>query len=101
VSEPLSIWLEEDILQCIQKYNIPKADIYHKGASRTGCMFCGFGAQFDDDNRFNLLYSLYPKAYKQFLEYENCGVTYRTALRQVFSACGKCLHDEAPPTLFG
>jgi len=49
-SMPLSIWLEQDIWDCIEKYKIPIAEIYKKGANRTGCMFCGYGCQFPDDN---------------------------------------------------
>lgn len=54
-SQPLSIWMEQDIWDYIAKYNLPIAEIYHKGAQRTGCMGCGFGAQFADDTRFRVL----------------------------------------------
>ena len=100
VSRPLSIWLEQDVWQCIEKYDIPIADIYHKGAMRTGCMFCGYGCQFADDNRLKLVHSMYPKMYDMFMGYTNNGVTYREALRKVLAVNKLYLPDEQPPTLF-
>lgn len=99
-SMPLSIWLEQDIWDCIEKYNIPIAEIYKKGAKRTGCMFCGYGIQFPDDNRLQLVYDLYPKWYEHFMKYENNGVTYREAMRKVLAVNGLYLPDEKPKTLF-
>lgn len=100
-SLPLSIWLEKDIWDCIKKYNIPISDIYIKGAKRTGCMFCGYGCQFKNDNRLKLVYDLYPKFYNLFMNYTNNGVTYREAMRKVLSVNGLYLPDEQPPSLFG
>lgn len=99
-SRPLSIWMEDDILECIRKYDIPIADVYHKGMRRTGCAFCGFGAQFPEDNRLEFAYRYYPKLYQQFLDYENNGVKYRDALRKVLKANNLHLPDEKPLTLF-
>lgn len=76
------------------------ADIYHKGAKRTGCMFCGYGCQFKDDNRLQLCYELYPKMYNHFMNYTNNGVTYREAMRKVLAVNGLFLPDEKPKTLF-
>ena len=99
-SMPLSIWLEKDVWECIEKYHIPISEIYHKGAKRTGCMFCGYGCQFKDDNRLQLVYDLYPKFYDLFMKYENNGVTYREALRKVLAVNHLYLPDERPKTLF-
>ena len=33
------------------------------GCQRTGCMFCGFGCYFDDDNRFEQMRETHPKQY--------------------------------------
>lgn len=93
-SLPLSIWLEKDIWDYIEKRNLKIADIYHKGANRTGCMFCGYGCQFKDDNRLQLVYDLYPKAYNMFMNYTNNGITYREALRKVLAVNGLSLPDE-------
>lgn len=99
-SQPLSIWLEEDIWAYIERFNLPIADIYHKGAMRTGCMGCGFGAQFADDTRFRVLYSNYPKCYDMVMNYTNNGVTFREALRKALAVNGLYLPDEQPPPLF-
>lgn len=99
-SMPLSIWLEQDIWDCIEKYKIPIAEIYKKGANRTGCMFCAYGVQFPNDNRLQLVYNLFPKWYTHFMKYESNGVTYREAIRKVLAVNGLHLPDEKPKTLF-
>lgn len=99
-SQPLSIWMEQDIWDYIAKYNLPIAEIYHKGAQRTGCMGCGFGAQFADDTRFRVLLANYPKCYDMVMNYTNNGVTFREALRKVLAVNKLYLPDEQPPTLF-
>lgn len=99
-SNPLSIWLEDDVWGYIKERQLPIADIYNKGAKRTGCMFCGFGCQFADDNRLRLVHSMYPKMYDMFMGYTNNGVTYREALRKVLAVNKLYLPDEQPPTLF-
>lgn len=99
-SQPLSIWVEEDIWAYIERFGLPIADIYCKGATRTGCMGCGFGAQFADDTRFRVLYRNYPKCYDMVMNYTNNGVTFREALRKALAVNGLYLPDEEPPTLF-
>lgn len=99
-SRPLSIWLEKDIYECIDKYNIPICSIYDKGVDRTGCSFCGFGVQFKQDNRLQFLYDNHRKLYDTFMSYENNGVTYKDALRKILSVNGLYLPDEKPLTLF-
>lgn len=93
-SLPLSIWLEEDIWKYIEKRNLKIADIYYKGAKRTGCTFCGYGCQFKDDNRLQMCYEMYPKMYEMFMNYTNNGITYREALRKVLAVNGLELPDE-------
>lgn len=93
-SLPLSIWLEDDIWKYIEKRNLKIADIYKKGAKRTGCMFCGYGIQFKDDNRLKMCYEMYPKMYNKFMNYTNNGVTYREAARKVLAVNGLVLPDE-------
>ena len=100
MSLPLSIWTEEDVWKCIEKYKIPISDIYAKGAKRTGCMFCGYGCQFKEDTLLQLVYDLYPKWYDKFMGYTNNGVAYREALRDVLAVNGLYLPDEKPKELF-
>lgn len=94
VSNPLSIWNEQDVWGYIKNRKLPIADIYHKGAQRTGCMFCGYGCQFKNDNRLKLIYELYPKMYHRFMNYTNNGIPYRVGLREVLSINGLSLPDE-------
>lgn len=98
-SMPLSIWTEQDIWDYIKERNLPISDIYNKGAKRTGCMFCGYGCQFKNDNRLQLVYDMYPKFYKMFMNYENNGVKYRDAMRKVLAVNGLYLPDEKPSDL--
>lgn len=91
-SQPLSFWLEQDILQYIKDNNITIADIYGdviykdkngnrydstlcghcgklacSGVARTGCAFCGFGAGNEHKtlgkSRYELLAEKYPQIY--------------------------------------
>ena len=91
-SYPLSIWTDADIWTYLRKFNVHYCELYNKGAVRTGCMFCGFGAHLEKptSSRFAMLYDLHPKAYEVFMRYENNGITYREALRAV----GVVLPDE-------
>lgn len=91
-SYPLSIWTDADIWAYLRKFNVPYCELYDKGAIRTGCMFCGFGAHLENpySSRFSMLYDLHPKAYEVFMRYENNGITYREALRTI----GVLLPDE-------
>lgn len=95
-SLPLSIWTERDIWDYIHRFNIAYSPIYDvPGIKRTGCMFCGFGAQFPGDCRFRVLYDLHPKFYAYAMNLTNNGVPLRTALRRM----GVSLPDEEQ-TLF-
>lgn len=47
-----------------------------------------------EDQRFNLLFKLYPKYYEMVMNYTNNGVKFRDAVRQVLSVTGKELPDE-------
>ena len=95
-SMPLSIWTDDDIWQFVNDRNIKLADIYDKGVKRTGCVACGFGCQFADDTRLEVLYKEYPKLYNHVLGYTNNGVSYRQALREMLAVDGLYLPDENP-----
>lgn len=83
-SYPLSIWTDEDIWAYIRTLDIPYCELYDMGHARTGCMVCGFGAQYETEvSRFELLYRQHPKAYRIFMDYSNNGVSYRDALRRI------------------
>ena len=90
VSNPMSFWTEQDVLQYIKENNIPIASVYGDvvfaeepdqmridfadglpcgelcttGCNRTGCMFCAFGAHLEKgETRFQQLKRTHPKQY--------------------------------------
>lgn len=90
VSNPMSFWTEQDVLQYIKDFKIPIAPVYGDvvftedpdqmridfadglpcgklcttGCDRTGCVFCGFGAHLEKgETRFQRLKRTHPKQY--------------------------------------
>lgn len=100
ISNPMSFWTEQDVLSYIKKYNIPIASVYGSvvfeednvllcdsltgngkltttGCKRTGCIYCGYGAQNKNDDRFVRLKQTHPKQYEYCLgggEYNKDGL---------------------------
>ena len=85
-SHPLSIWTEQDILEYIYTYKIPYASVYGEikqdckgkyfttGESRTGCMFCMFGAHLEKEpNRFQRMKETHPSQYDYCIRDESLG----------------------------
>ena len=76
-SQPMSFWTESDVLEYIDTYKIPYCheiygEIIHDesgyhttGASRTRCIFCGFGCHLEKEpNRFQRLKETHPRQYE-------------------------------------
>lgn len=77
ISNPMSFWNENDVLQYIIENKLPIASVYGDiiengtpckycttGCKRTGCMFCGFGAHLEtNEGRFEILKKTHPKQY--------------------------------------
>lgn len=92
ISNPMSFWTEQDVLQYIKRYNIPIASVYGEivykedpyqmrlgdyleeyadadkltttGCDRTGCIFCAFGCHLEKDiSRFQRLKETHPRQY--------------------------------------
>lgn len=87
-SQPMSFWLEQDVLQYIKDEGLEIASVYGdivtvdadgmeydnllapcgqlkcSGCQRTGCIFCGFGAHLDKEPRFVRLAKTHPKQYE-------------------------------------
>lgn len=91
ISNPMSFWTEQDVLQYIKKYNLPIASVYGEvaysenpeqmrleefdyecgteklettGCDRTGCIFCGFGCHLEKGkSRFERLKETHPRQY--------------------------------------
>ena len=86
ISQPLSFWTEQDVLQYIKENNLPICSVYGDivsvdtdknqyesslvgsklkttGCQRTGCIFCAFGAHCRGYTRFLDLKNTHPKQY--------------------------------------
>ena len=76
-SNPLSFWIEQDVLEYLVKFNVPYCSVYGEikqdkngkyyttGEHRTGCIFCGFGCHLEDEpNRFQRLKETHPKLWE-------------------------------------
>lgn len=91
VSNPLSFWTENDILQYLYENKVPYCSIYGEiipdgeidgqvcmyitpkfkltGLQRTGCMFCMFGAHLEQEpNRFQRMKVTHPEIYNYCLK---------------------------------
>ena len=78
ISNPMSFWTEQDVLQYIKENNIPIASVYGDvvykensnqlcttGCNRTGCIFCAFGAHLEKgESRFERLKHTHPRQYE-------------------------------------
>jgi 3'-phosphoadenosine 5'-phosphosulfate sulfotransferase (PAPS reductase)/FAD synthetase len=63
-SNPMLFWNTEDVLQYAKRENIALAKVYSMGYTRTGCVFCMFGAHLEKPtNRFHRLKETHPKLY--------------------------------------
>ena len=74
VSQPMSFWTDQDVLQYIKEYDVAYVSVYGDiivgandmltttGCNRTGCVFCGFGCHLEKaPNRFQKLKTTHPK----------------------------------------
>ena len=104
ISNPMSFWLDQDVLLYIYKNKIPICSVYGDvvkvnevegqydledlgifeierpelkttGCNRTGCMFCGYGCQFETpgEGRFELMKRTHPKQYEFIMKPEEAG----------------------------
>jgi len=83
-SWPLAIWTEADVWQYIRDRGLQLPDIYEKGATRTGCMGCGFGAHIHDEG-LTVMQNLWPRWYNMVMDYENNGIRYGEAIDKMMS----------------
>ena len=84
-SQPMSFWLEQDVLDYLRLTGIPYASIYGNiveqggklvttGAHRTGCMFCMFGLHLEKEpNRFQCMALTHPKQHDFCINKLGCG----------------------------
>lgn len=81
-SWPLAIWTEQDVWQYIKDRRLAIPDIYDKGATRTGCMGCGFGVQRSTEG-LEVMRREWPRWYELIMNYENNGIHYGDAIQKV------------------
>ena len=96
-SQPMSFWTEQDVLQYLKEFNIPYCSIYGDiiedengnlkttSCSRTGCVFCAFGAQIEKEpNRFQLLKESHPKLWNYCMKpWDEGGLGMKEVLKQI------------------
>jgi 3'-phosphoadenosine 5'-phosphosulfate sulfotransferase (PAPS reductase)/FAD synthetase len=80
-SLPLAIWNDDDVWAYIRDRHLALPDIYEQGATRTGCMGCGFGAHLNPTG-IDTMRRLWPKWYDLVMNYENNGIRYGDALQK-------------------
>jgi len=79
ICSPLSLFTEDNIWECIDKFNIEICPIYYdqiidgelvKAEKRTGCAWCLFGlyCESKDDNRITRLSKREPNRYKSMMD---------------------------------
>ena len=84
-SQPLSFWLEQDVLRYLQLTGLAYSPIYGEitqnggrlvttGAHRTGCMFCMFGVHLEKGtNRFQRMALTHPIQHDYCINKLGCG----------------------------
>jgi len=73
-STPLGFWMEEDIWEYLNTFNVPYSPIYDMGYTRTGCMFCLFGIHLEQrPNRFERMKKTHPKQWNYCINKLGCG----------------------------
>ena len=79
---PMSIWTDDDVWECIHRFNLPYCKIYDMGYDRTGCVFCMFGAHLDKEpNRFQKLQRTHPDLWRYCMKpYDDGGLGLREVL---------------------
>jgi 3'-phosphoadenosine 5'-phosphosulfate sulfotransferase (PAPS reductase)/FAD synthetase len=126
ISNPMSFWTEQDVLQYIKDNDIKIASVYGDiietskdgqttfegcgklcttGCQRTGCVFCGFGAHLEKgENRFQRLKYTHPKLYEYCIgggEYDIDGIwkpnNKGLGMGYVFDECNKIYGDDFLP----
>lgn len=112
ISNPMSFWTEQDVLLYIYKNKLPIASVYGDvvkdkeiigqmdlgdfglfddetpllrttGATRTGCIFCGFGCHLEKNKtgRFEMLKETHPKQYEYIMKpWEEGGLGYKEVI---------------------
>jgi 3'-phosphoadenosine 5'-phosphosulfate sulfotransferase (PAPS reductase)/FAD synthetase len=84
-SWPLAIWTRANVTEYIRENAIPYAAVYDMGYTRTGCMFCAFGAHLRNPNQFERLAETHPKIWLYCMN--------QLGMAPVLNACGVAKGD--------
>lgn len=100
VSNPMSFWTDQDVLEYIRRYNVHYSSVYGDivegekglattGCARTGCMFCAFGCQLEPaPNRFQRMKETHPKQWDYCMRpVDQKGLGLREVLEYIGVAC--------------
>lgn len=104
LSNPMSFWTEQDVLEYIIKYNVPYASVYgdivrdDKGnlkttkCDRTGCVYCCYGIHNEKEpNRIQRLQQTHPKLWEYCMrDWDNGGL----GLKRILDYLGVKTHLE-------
>ncbi|MEO5330279.1 MAG: phosphoadenosine phosphosulfate reductase family protein [Magnetococcus sp. THC-1_WYH] len=69
-STPIQFWSDGDIWQYVRGRNLPYCKLYDQGETRTGCMFCAFGAHLEQErgeNRFERMKRSHPRQWDYYM----------------------------------
>lgn len=120
ISNPMSFWLEQDVLKYIKDRDLEICSVYGKvvefsdedvkgqmslecvknqsslkctGCSRTGCVLCGYGTHIagEDMYRFIRLKETHPQMYKLLDVVQNNGYTMRQAIDWIMEHSNKVI----------
>lgn len=97
ISQPMSFWTEQDVLQYLKEFEIPYCSVYGDiiqdgkgkyittGCSRTGCVFCGFGCHLEKEpNRFQRLKQTHPKLWEYCMkDWDKGGLGMKNVLKYI------------------
>ena len=97
ISQPMSFWTEQDVLEYISLTGISYAQVYGEiikdkngkyhttKCDRTGCVFCGFGCHLEKEpNRFQRLKETHPKLWKYCMrDWDNGGLGMKNVLEYI------------------
>lgn len=95
-SQPMSFWMEQDVLEYIKTFGVAYASVYGDivetehgldttKCKRTGCVFCGFGCHLEKEpNRFQRLQVTHPALYNYCMKpWENGGLGMKEPLEYI------------------
>ena len=110
ISNPMSFWVEQDVLQYIYRNDLPICEVYGEivpdyeatgqiegqmsmfpdsmplkttGAKRTGCMFCGYGCHLEKpgEGRFERMKITHPSVYEWIMKpWDQGGLGYKDVI---------------------